>query len=281
MRDIDLRQVKELVKKAFIEANYHLNHDVRDALDKACLSESNPKGKEVLQILTENYKIADEGNFPLCQDTGVAVIFCEIGQDIHFTNGDLNETLNNAVAEAYDSGFLRKSIVESPLYQRINTRNNTPAIIHYEIKSGDCLNITVMPKGGGSENMSCLAMLKPSDGEEGLINLVVNHIRQIKGNPCPPIIVGIGIGGNFETSALLAKKSLITEIDSVNPDPILAELEQKLMNLINETGIGPMGLGGNTTCLKVSILTKPCHIASLPVAINIECHAHRFKKISF
>ncbi len=279
MKEIDLDLVQQKVKEAFIDANYHLNPDVREALEKAYLIETNLQGKEVLRVLTDNYKIADEGNFPLCQDTGVAVIFCEIGQEIHFINGDLNHCLNHAVSEAYETAFLRKSIVDSPLYNRINTRQNTPAIIHYEIKSGDELKITVMPKGGGSENMSCLAMLKPADAEEGLINLVLSHIRKIGGNPCPPIIVGIGIGGNFETCAYLAKKSLITEIDTVNPDPALAELEQKLMNLINETGIGPMGLGGKTTCLKVSVKTLPCHIASLPVAINIECHAHRFKTI--
>jgi len=279
MREIDLKYVQQKVKEAFIEANYNLNPDVRNALKQAFHNETEQKAKEVLQALIENYQIAEQGVFPLCQDTGVAVIFCELGQQISFINGSLNQCLQDAVKQAYQEGYLRKSMVDFPLYERINTKDNCPAIIHYELKDGSDLKITVMPKGGGSENMSKLAMLKPADGEQGVIDLVLSHIKEIAGNPCPPIIVGIGIGGNFESCALLAKKSLLTEIDHINDDPILAQLEDKLFKLINETGIGPMGLGGKSTCLKVSIKTLPCHIASLPVAINVECHAHRYKTI--
>lgn len=279
MKEVDVNSVKQRVKEAFIDANYNLNKDVREALVDALQKETSPHGKEVLGALIENYQIAEQGTFPLCQDTGVAVIFCEIGQDIHFINGSLKEALNEAVREAYQSAFLRKSLVASPLFDRINTKDNTPAIIHYDIKPGSDLKISVMPKGGGSENMSTLVMLKPADGEQGLIDLVISHIKKIGGNPCPPIIVGIGIGGNFETCALLAKKALLTEIECKNEDPELASLEDKLKEEINQTGIGPMGLGGKNTCLKVSISTLPCHIASLPVAINIECHAHRYKTI--
>ncbi|HOE91880.1 MAG TPA: fumarate hydratase, partial [Candidatus Cloacimonadota bacterium] len=235
MKEVDVNSVKQRVKEAFIDANYNLNKDVREALVDALQKETSPHGKEVLAALIENYQIAEQGTFPLCQDTGVAVIFCEIGQDIHFINGSLKEALNEAVREAYQSAFLRKSLVASPLFDRINTKDNTPAIIHYDIKPGSDLKISVMPKGGGSENMSTLVMLKPADGEQGLIDLVISHIKKIGGNPCPPIIVGIGIGGNFETCALLAKKALLTEIECKNEDPELASLEDKLKEEINQT----------------------------------------------
>ncbi len=279
MREIDLNLLQTKVKDAFIHSNYVLNDDIRDALKKAYQKEDYPKAKSVLEVLIKNYEIAEQGVYPLCQDTGVSVIFCQIGQDVRLINGSLQQVLNNAVAEAYEEGYLRKSLVSDVLTQRINTKDNTPAIIHYEIVPGDRLRLIVMPKGGGSENMSTLIMMKPSDGEEGIIDAVINHIKKIKGSPCPPLVVGIGIGGNFETCALLAKKSLIRELTEINPDPYLQTLEEKLLKLINETGIGPMGLGGKTTALKVNILTAPCHIASLPLAINIECHAHRYKII--
>lgn len=279
MREIDLNLLRDKVKDAFIHSNYVLNEDIRDALKAAYQKEDNPKARSVLEVLIKNYEIAEQGVYPLCQDTGVSVIFCEIGQDIQFINGSLQNVLNEAVAEAYEEGYLRKSMVNDVLNHRKNTQDNTPAIIHYELVAGDRLRLIIMPKGGGSENMSTLIMMKPADGEEGIIQAVIDHIKKIKGSPCPPLIVGIGIGGNFETCALLAKKSLLRELTSINPDPHLQDLEERLLEMINETGIGPMGLGGRTTALKVNILSLPCHIASLPVAINVECHAHRYKII--
>lgn len=279
MREIDLTIVEKRIKEELIKANYHLNADMKLALQQAYEQESNERAKDILQVLIKNYTIADEGVFPICQDTGVSVVFCEIGEELVFTNGSFKSTINKAVAEAYKEASLRKSIVQDPLFKRENTKDNTPAICHFDIVPGDQLTIYVLPKGGGSENMSVLTMLKPSDGIEGLKKLVINQVIKAGGNPCPPLVIGIGVGGNFETCALLAKKSLLREIDEVNPDQRLAELEAEILQLVNETGIGPMGLGGKITALKVNILCSPCHIASLPVAINLECHAHRFKKI--
>jgi len=279
MRVIEAGLIRQRIKDEFINANYHLNQDIKDALSNAMQTETDERAKDILKVLTDNYKKADEGVFPICQDTGVAVVFCEIGDEINLSGINLKEIINEAVSEAYTEGFLRKSMVSDPIFSRINTKNNTPAICHFDFVKGDKLTLYVMPKGGGSENMSIVSMLKPADGVDGLKELLINRIRTAGGSPCPPLVIGIGIGGNFETCALLAKKSLLRELNEKNPDEKLAGLEAELLELVNQSGVGPMGLGGKTTALSVNILSMPCHIASLPVAINIECHAHRYKKI--
>lgn len=278
MREIPVSLVKETVKSLFIEANYQLNTDIREALQKARDNEQPGIPSDILQTLCDNYIEAEKGIWPLCQDTGTSVVFLEIGQEIHFTEGFLIDAVQQGVAEAYTNAFLRKSIVSDPLFNRKNTGNNCPAFIHTQIIEGDKLSVTVLPKGGGSENMSRIRMLKPADGVEGVVGFVKECVLQAGGNPCPPIIIGIGIGANFETSALLAKKSLLRDLQEHHQDEHYAHLEKTILNEINQLNIGPMGLGGKTTALAVHIETAPCHIASLPVAVNIECHAHRYKK---
>jgi fumarate hydratase subunit alpha len=214
---------------------------------------------------------------PMCQDTGVAVVFVELGQDVHVIGGDFIEAINEGVRQGYRDGFLRKSLVTDPVIERKNTKDNTPAIIHTQIVPGESIQITLAPKGGGSENMSEVRMMQPSDGIEGITDFVVDRVRRSGGNPCPPVIVGVGIGGNFEQSALLSKKALLRPLGSLNPDPIWNPVEVELLDRINRLGIGPMGLGGRTTALAVHILAQPCHIASMPVAVNLQCHAARHK----
>lgn len=277
MREIDVRWITEKVRELCIKANTELGEDVIEALDQAMEREESPLGLEILKELKENARIAREEDIPICQDTGFAVVFIELGQDVHLIGGDLNAAIQEGVRQGYRDGYLRKSICHP--FTRSNTGDNTPAIIHTEIVLGERVKIVVAPKGGGSENMSRIYMLTPSDGVEGIKQFVVQRVKESGSNPCPPTIVGVGIGGTFEQSALLAKKSLLRPLGSKNPHPELDRLERDILNEINNLGIGPQGLGGRTTSLAVHILMMPCHIASLPLAINIQCHAQRHKEI--
>lgn len=277
MRVINSKDITSAIKKLSIEANYFINEDVLKALEKSYNCEESPVGKEILSQIIKNNKIASEKCMPICQDTGVAVVFVELGQDVH-VEGDINKAINEGVREGYKEGYLRKSMVENPLYRK-NTEDNTPAVIHIKIVPGDKIKLTLAPKGGGSENMSKIKMLKPLEGKDGVKKFVLDTISEAGGNPCPPTIVGIGIGGTFEKAALMAKEALLRPIDDKNSNPKIATLEEELLKEINNLGIGPMGVGGRTTSLSVKINTYPCHIASLPVAININCHASRHKSI--
>ena len=259
-------------------ANYDLGEDVYNALKEGVSREESPVGKDVLSQLIENADIARSDRVPMCQDTGVAVVFVELGQDVHIMGGLLADAINAGVAKGYKEGYLRKSMVSHPL-ERKNTGDNTPAVIYTDIVPGDKLKITIAPKGGGSENMSGIKMLKPSDGVEGVKKFVVELVKAAGSNPCPPIIVGVGIGGTMDKAAFLAKKALLREIGEHNPNPSDADLESELLKLVNDTGIGPAGLGGRVTALAVNVETYPCHIASLPLAVNIQCHAARHKEI--
>jgi fumarate hydratase subunit alpha len=274
MREIKAEYIKSTINNLFKQANYYLDEDLPDLLNSFISKESNPLAKSILEKLIINARLADKLQKPLCQDTGVAVVFLEIGQDLHIL-GDLREAIESGIMESYKENYFRKSMVSDPCFGRENTNTNLPAIIHTEIVSGDKLKITVAPKGGGSENMSRIAMLKPSDGIEGIKDFVLDTVMKAGGNPCPPIIIGVGVGGNFEACATMAKKSLMRPLNSLNKDPLWAEVEMNLLKRINKTNIGPQGLGGDTTALKVFIETMPCHIASLPVAVNIQCHSHR------
>ena len=276
MREINVRLITEKVRELCMEANTNLGEDVLQAFDGAMKKEESPLGLEILKELKENARIAKEEKVAMCQDTGFAVIFMELGQDVHLVGGDLKEAIFEGVRQGYRDGYLRKSICHP--FTRANTGDNTPAIIHTEIVSGDEVKITVAPKGGGSENMSRVMMLTPSDGVEGIKRYVLQRVKESGSNPCPPTIVGIGIGGTFEEAALLAKKSLLRLLGSKNPDPELDQLEFDLLTEINKLGIGPQGLGGRTTSLAVHILMMPCHIASFPLAVNIQCHAQRHKE---
>ena len=275
MRTIDLKLVTKKVSEMFIEACQNIPENVLDSLKKARDEEKSPLGKEVLSKIIDNDILAREKSLPICQDTGVAVVFLTIGSEVTF-EGDIHEAINEGVRIAYRDGYLRKSVVRHPL-DRVNTKDNTPAIVHIKVVPGDIFKIDVAPKGGGSENMSLVKMLIPADGVEGIKKLVLDTVFNAGGKPCPPVIVGLGIGGNFEKCALMAKEALLREIDDVSDDPIVAKLEQELLEEINKCGVGPMGFGGTKTCLAVKINTYPCHIASLPVAINIQCHAARHK----
>ncbi|MFO7897168.1 MAG: fumarate hydratase [Candidatus Cloacimonadales bacterium] len=279
MREINVQSLIPVIAKLCIEANYYIGADLSKRLEEFRTRETSPTAREVIDILLQNYQLAAAKQMPICQDTGVAVIFADIGQDLHLTGGDFYQALNAGVAAGYSAGFLRKSIVADPVLQRLNTGDNTPAIIHSRIVPGDKLKLTVAPKGGGSENMSEIKMLKAADGLEGVIDFVVDRVERSGGNPCPPIIVGVGLGGNFEQSAILAKRALLRDLDQANPEPQWQKIEQDILAKINALGIGPQGLGGNTTALAVHILQQPCHIASLPVAVNIQCHAARHKSI--
>ncbi len=279
MREVDVKSIIPVVKKLCIDANYYLGEDVIARIRKMKEEEISPTAREVLSILLENYELAASEKMPICQDTGIAVIFIELGQDVHLTGGDFYEAINEGVRQGYKDGYLRKSMVSDPIIERVNTKDNTPAIIYTDIVSGDKIRITVAPKGGGSENMSEVKMMKAADGIKGVIDFVVDRIDRSGGNPCPPLVVGVGLGGNFEQSALLAKKSLLRSLDEPNPDPKWAVVEQEILTRINKLGIGPQGLGGRTTALAVHILHKPCHIASMPVAVNVQCHAARHKSI--
>ncbi len=250
---------------------------MQHAFENALQTEISLTGKDILKQLLENARIARENDVPMCQDTGFAVVFLELGQEVNITGGFLYDAVNEGVRKGYTEGYLRKSIVNHPL-QRINTGDNTPAVIHTTVVPGDKLTITVAPKGGGSENMSAIRMLKPAEGREGVKKFILETVKNAGPNPCPPIIVGVGMGGTFEKAALLAKQALLRPLGEPHPEPDIADLESELLEEINKTGIGPQGLGGKTTALAVHILTYPCHIASLPVAVNINCHAARHKK---
>lgn len=275
MREINAVLITETVKKLCIESNCHLSKDIKDRITDFCNKETWPQAKEILERIVENYEIADEKNQPVCQDTGVACVFLKIGQEVH-VNGDITEAVNEGVRQGYTEGYLRKSVVRDPL-DRVNTGDNTPAMIYFELVPGDKIEITVAPKGFGSENMSKIAMLRPSDGLEGVKNFVRRSVEEAGPNPCPPIVVGVGIGGTFDKAAYLAKKALLRPVDERNEDPFYANLEEELLEEINALGIGPQGFGGKTTALAVNIEKFPTHIAGLPVAVNINCHVTRHK----
>ena len=275
MRELSVGLITETVKKLCIDANCHLGKDVQACITCAQENEPWPQAKEILGRIVENFQIADEASRPICQDTGVACVFVEVGQEVHF-DGNLTEAIHEGVRQGYAEGYLRKSVVKDPL-NRVNTGDNTPAMIYYDIVSGDKVKITVAPKGFGSENMSQVKMLKPSDGLEGVKNFILKAVEDAGPNPCPPIVVGVGIGGTFDKAATMAKKALLRELDERNEDPFYADLEQEMLEKINALGIGPSGIGGKTTALAVNIETFPTHIAGLPVAVNINCHVARHK----
>lgn len=277
MKTIDYQTIVDEVARLCIEGNYYLGQDVVDAFKQALEKEVSPTGKDILKQLLENADIAANEQVAMCQDCGVAVVFLEVGQDVRITGGALNDAVTEGVIKGYADGYLRKSMCDP--FTRANTGNNAPAVIHTEIVSGENLKITVAPKGGGAENMSAVAMLPPSAGVEGLKKFIVERVRQAGSNPCPPLVVGVGIGGNFEYCALLAKKALLRKIGERSTIPGVAELEEELLTQINKLGIGPAGLGGKVTALNVAIEYYPCHIASFPVAVNINCHAARHKTV--
>jgi fumarate hydratase subunit alpha len=276
MREISVKAITETVKKLCIDANFYLGEDVLKAFDRGEQTEESAVGKEIFQQLKENARIAREEQVAMCQDTGLAVVFVELGQEVHIVGGDFNQAINEGVRQGYKEGYLRKSACHC--FTRANTKDNTPAIIHLDLVPGDKMKITVAPKGGGSENMSTVNMMTPSDGIEGLKKRVVEWVKQAGSNPCPPVVVGVGIGGTFEQAALIAKKALLRPLGEKNPDPQVAGLEEELLVLINNLGIGPQGLGGRITALAVHVNMIPCHIASFPLAVNINCHAHRHKE---
>lgn len=278
MREINAFDIQNAVKGLFIEANYFLSNDVLQKLKSYKEIEVSEIGKEMLCRIVENAELAADRQIAICQDTGMSIVFVELGQEVHITGGGITEAINEGVRQAYKEGYLRKSVVEDPL-NRKNTGDNTPAIIHFDIVAGENIKIKVMPKGFGSENMSGIKMLKPSDGVEGVIDFVLQTVKNAGSNPCPPIIVGVGIGGTMEKAAILSKKSLFRDLNEKNSVPYYAELEDLLLTKINNLGIGPQGLGGITTALGVNIESYPTHIAGLPVAVNITCHASRHKEI--
>ncbi|MBA7570231.1 MAG: fumarate hydratase [Dehalococcoidia bacterium] len=278
MREIKAKEITKTISRLCQEANFGLGEDVLAALKKAQKTEKSPLGKEVLSQLIENAGVAKEEKLPLCQDCGTAIVFLEIGQDVHITGGDLNNAVEEGVRQGYDQGCLRKAMVNQPFSERVNTRDNTPAVIHTEIVPGDKLKITVMPKGGGAENMSQLAMLLPNHGSQGIIEMVVKTVDKAGGNACPPLIIGVGVGGTSEQAMLLAKKALLRKVGQPSPDPEVAQLEKEILVRVNDLGIGPMGYGGSTTALAVHALVMPAHIVSLPVAVNLQCHSDRHKE---
>lgn len=278
MREINVNDITKTVERLCIEANYYLPKDVKDALKKAINEEESPLGREVLQDILRNAEIAQREQIPLCQDTGLAVVFLEVGQDVRLIGGALNGAVHKGVRKGYINGYLRKSSVNDPFIARKNTEDNTPAIIHTTIVPGDKVKVTVAPKGGGSENMSALAMLKPADGITGIKEFVVDTVNKAGPNPCPPIIVGVGIGGTIEETTLIAKKALLRVVGAHNKNPEIEKVETELLKEINNLGIGPQGFGGRITALAVHIETTPAHIASMPVAVNIQCHAARHKE---
>lgn len=278
MRDIQAQEVTKTVSHLFCEANFFLPDDVLAAIKKAKEDEESPVARDVLDRILENAGIAADEKIPLCQDCGAAVVFLELGQEAHIVGGDLYEAVNEGVRQAYAEGYLRKSMVRQPFSARANTKDNTPAIIYTEIVAGDRLKITVVPKGGGAENMSRLGMLTPASGRQGIIDFVVKAVDEAGSNPCPPVIVGVGIGGTAERTLLLAKRALLRKLGEHNPDTEVAELEKELLERINGLGIGPMGYGGKTTALAVNAEVLPSHIASMPVAVNLNCHSSRHKE---
>lgn len=276
MRVVSAEQITETVKKLCIEANCALPQDMKTCIESSYTRETWPQAKEILERIIDNYSIAQRENRPICQDTGLACVFVSVGQDVRI-DGNLTEAINEGVRYGYTEGYLRKSVVKDPL-DRVNTGDNTPAMIYYDIVPGDKIEIVVAPKGAGSENMSQIKMLKPSDGLQGIKDFVLQVVKDAGPNPCPPIVVGVGVGGTFDKAAFLAKKALIRNADERNPDSFWASLETELLSEINKLGIGPQCFGGRTTALCVNIEQYPCHIASLPVAVNINCHVSRHKK---
>ena len=274
MREIAYQDIVTTVRDLCIRANCHLTEDVRHAIASAREREPSPVGAAILGDLVENYTFADARNLPVCQDTGMAVVFCELGQEVHIQGGLLEDAVNEGVSRGYTEGYLRCSVVEDPL-RRVNTGDNTPAVLHLRLVAGDKLTITVAPKGFGSENMASLTMLKPSVTREQVEQTVVDAVSRAGSNPCPPIVVGVGLGGDFELSALLAKRALLRPLDQDHPDPFYADMEHSILEKVNRLGIGPQGLGGRTTALKVSIEVYPTHIAGLPCAVNLNCHVTR------
>ena len=277
MREFDVKLVTDAVAKLCIDANYNIPQDVLEKLKLSCENEESPVAKDILTQIIENDILAKETKVPMCQDTGLTVVFLEVGRDIHLS-GDIYEAVQEGVRIGYKDGYLRKSMVKDP-FNRVNTGDNTPAIIHTKLVEGDKVKIIIAPKGGGSENMSTVTMMKPSDGLKGVKEFILNFIDKAGGNPCPPIVVGVGIGGNLEKSALLAKEALLRDVSDINSDENLRTLEEELLRDINKLGIGPMGLGGRTTALAVKVKVHPCHVAQLPLAININCHAARHKEV--
>lgn len=274
MRTIQVQQITEQIKEMCIQVNHYLSEDMKEALRNAQAGEKSPLGCQILSQLQENLKIAGEDMIPICQDTGMAVVFLKVGQDVHLEGGSIEDAVNEGVRQGYTEGYLRKSVVKDPLI-RENTKDNTPAVIHYEIVPGDKVTITVAPKGFGSENMSRVFMLKPADGIEGVKNAVLTAVKDAGPNACPPMVVGVGIGGTFEKCALMAKQALMRSVGSHSDIPYVKEMEEELLSRINGLGIGPGGLGGTTTALAVNVNTYPTHIAGLPVAVNICCHVNR------
>jgi len=280
VKEIQYSKIVETVADLCMTANYDLGEDVVEALQRAYEHEESPTGKSILKQILENAEIGRKERLPICQDTGFAVFFVEVGDEVKIVGGNLADAIREGVKKGYTEGYLRKSIVQDPVFDRKNTGDNTPPIIHCEHTKGNRLDIVCAPKGGGSENMSEVKMMKPADGIEGIKEFIVDRVRRSSGNPCPPVIVGVGIGGTFEKCALLAKKALTRTLGERNPDTRFAEVERELLERINRLGIGPMGLGGRTTALGVHIETHPCHIASMPVAVNLNCHAARHKSAS-
>ncbi|MBI3624659.1 MAG: fumarate hydratase [Candidatus Rokubacteria bacterium] len=279
MREIHVSAISDAVKKLCMEANWDLGPDMLRAFDQALKTERSPAGKQVLEMLKENAQIARTQKIPYCQDTGFVVCFAELGQDVHITGGLLTDAINTGVSQGYTEGYLRASIVKSP-FDRKNTGDNTPAVIHLDAVPGGNVKLMVMAKGGGCENRSKYKMLTPADGPEGVKNFILEVIKTAGPDACPPLIAGVGVGGTFEKAAILSKKALFREIGSPNPDPALDAIEKEVLDKANRLGIGPQGYGGDTTAFAVHILTYPCHITSLPVAVTIECHAHRHKEVT-
>ena len=279
MKEIFVEEIISAVEILCMESNYDLGSDIMTGFQKALKDERSPLGIEVLERLIENAEIAHQERVPMCQDTGMAVLFVGIGQDLHVVGGGLTEAINEGVRRGYDKGYLRKSVVKDP-FERVNTGDNTPAVIHYDIVPGDSLHLVVAPKGFGSENMGGLKMCKPSEGLEGAMQFVVDTVERAGGNPCPPIIVGVGVGGTMEKATFLAKKSLLREVGKHNPEERLAKIEEELLDRVNRLGIGPQGFGGVTTALAVNLEVYPTHLAGMPVAVNIGCHATRHKEIA-
>lgn len=277
MREVEASAITETVARLAKEANVFLGEDVVACLREARSTEPSPVGQEVLDQILRNADVAAQTGLPLCQDTGFAVVFLDVGQDVHIVGSELGDAVNEGIRRGYKEGFLRKSIVEHPFSSRTNTKDNTPCVLHTEIVPGDKLKITILPKGGGSENMSYLKMLTPSAGRQGVVDFVVESVDKSGGNPCPPVIVGVGIGGTADQAMAIAKRSLLRAVSEPNPDPEVAGLEQEILRKVNQLGLGPMALGGRTTALAVHVETYPAHIASMPVAVNLQCHSARSK----
>ena len=275
MREIKANQIKNKVKELFLKANFCINPELMQRLKKALEEETSPIGKYVLNMIIENNKIASREEVPICQDTGMAVVFMEVGQEVHLVDGDFTEVINRGVKEAYQEGYLRKSVVNDPVFERKNTKTNTPAIIYTDLVPGDKIKLLVIPKGFGSENMSAIAMLKPADGEKRIVDFVVETVKRAGPNPCPPTIIGVGIGGTIDKAMVIAKKATVRKINQSNKNSKYAALEREILTKINNLGIGPAGLGGNITSLAVHIDYLPTHIAGMPVAVNVCCHAAR------